>query len=292
MLPDSLQMAVENALADSLGSSIRLHAAEPVGGGCIHNAQKLETNAGEFFLKYNRVGEKANFQAEMAGLLLLGDAATLRVPKAISVGETGNHAFLLMEYIPTGARRREFWEEFGMGLAALHRQSAEGYGLDHANYIGRLPQRNTWKSTWVDFFIEERLETQLRLAERKGLASSKLRSQFEALYPRLSALMPVEPPSLLHGDLWSGNFMTDGEGHPTLIDPAVYFGHREIEIAFTQLFGGFSSAFYEAYHAAWPLQAGWQERVDLFNLYPLTVHLNLFGTGYLPQIQSILRRFT
>lgn len=291
MLPGNLSQMITAALSRHLGRDVALLCAEPVGGGCIHNARRLQTDAGDFFLKYNSADESDNFHAETKGLRLLGAAGALRVPQAIATGADGSHAWLLMEHIPSGGRQKGFWEDFGRGLAALHGHGADAFGLDHANFIGRLPQRNTWHGTWVDFFREERLEPQLRLAEAKNLAPSTLRRDFERLYLRLEELMPEDAPALLHGDLWSGNFMVDAAGAPVLIDPAVYYGHREAELAFTRLFGGFSEAFYRAYAEAMPLQAGWEERVDLFNLYPLAVHLNLFGRGYLPEIQSTLRRY-
>ena len=291
MLPGDLESAVLAFLRERFGKGLRLLSADPISGGCIHNGRHLQTSEGDFFLKYNHLRELANFETEIHGLGLLAGSETLGVPKPFGTGTTGAHAFLLMEYVQSAGRGARFWEDFGEGLAAMHRQSAAAFGLERSNFIGRLPQSNGWRKGWVEFFVEERLEPQLVMAERDGRASKDLRRQFEALYVRLGELMPEEPPSLLHGDLWSGNFMVGSQGNAVVFDPAVFYGHREAEIAFTRLFGGFSGAFYAAYLNAWPLQPGWEERIDLFNLYPLTVHLNLFGSGYLPEIQSILRRF-
>ena len=291
MLPGHLQPTLEHVLGKSLGVDTQIIKSKSVGGGCIHHATQLLTERGSWFLKYNQLAELANFQAEARGLEVLGQSGTLRVPKVIAVNQTETHAFILMEYLIPEGRPKGFWTDFGCSLAKMHQHTAEKYGLDHDNFIGRLPQSNQQHTSWIDFFIQQRLEPQLQLAEEKQLALSDLRPAFEALYPRLVNLIPEEPASLLHGDLWSGNFLCGPNGQPCLFDPAVYYGHREAEIAFTQLFGGFNSEFYTAYQQTWPLQKGWENRVPLFNLYPLMVHLNLFGRGYLPDIQAILTKF-
>lgn len=290
MLPPPLHEAVERQLADHLGRTVRLQDHRSVSGGCIHNAQKLETDAGTFFLKYNVLAEAANFRAEARGLALLRAANAIALPRVIATGEAEQNAFLLLAHIASAPKKRGFWTEFGQQLAALHRNTAATYGLDHDNFIGRLPQANAQTTTWTDFFIHQRLEPQFALANKQGLVDFQLRKQFDALYTRLDTLIPIEPPSLLHGDLWSGNFMVGSAGQPVLIDPAVHYGHREAEIAFTRMFGGFDREFYAAYNATWPLAPGWESRIPLFNLYPLMVHLNLFGRSYLPEIQHTLSK--
>jgi fructosamine-3-kinase len=292
MIPTSLQRAVETNLSDFTQSQMQIFNSTPVGGGCIHQAQKLQTNRGDFFLKYNHQGELPNFLAEKAGLEQLQSVAALPVPTPIFAGQSSEHAFLLMEFINGAPQKQGFWTQFGEQLAALHRNTRTRYGWDHDNFIGRLPQKNDKRDSWLDFFVEMRLEPQLVLAEQNGYADAGLRKQFETLYQKLPDLIPDEPASLLHGDLWSGNFLTGAAGEAVIVDPAVYYGHREMEIAFTRLFGGFAPEFYAAYNSAWPLQNGWETRIDLMNLYPLTVHLNLFGHSYLPEIQSVLRKFT
>lgn len=231
------------------------------------------------------------YTAEVQGLHDLRKACPLRVPTPYEAGEAGNHAFFTMEFLAPAPRKSDFWEYFGASLAEMHRSSEEAYGYSIPNYIGSLPQQNSWEKNWTDFFARQRLLPQLKLAENKGLVPNGMRGQIESLIDKLPSLMPDAPPSLLHGDLWSGNFMTGPGGQASIFDPAVYFGHREAEIAFTSLFGGYAPAFYDAYQAAWPLEKGWQDRIDLFNLYPLMVHLNLFGRGYLPQVQGILSRY-
>ena len=291
MLPGKLESTVEALLGDHFGGQFRLKGVSTVGGGCIHHATRLETDRGDYFLKYNQPREVENFRAEARGLELLASTGELTVPEVIAVGDNGEKSYILMEFLDAAPRANDFWQAFGRGLAALHRHTRDRFGLDHNNYIGRLPQRNNPHSDWIDFFVEERLEFQLELAEASGVAPRDLRPAFERLYPRLRDLIPYEPPSLLHGDLWSGNFLVGPQGQACIVDPAVYYGHREAEIAFTRLFGGYSPTFYQAYNEAWPLQTGWENRVPLLNLYPLMVHLNLFGRGYLPDIQAILTKF-
>jgi fructosamine-3-kinase len=173
----------------------------------------------------------------------------------------------------------------------LHKNYGASFGLDHNNYIGSLKQQNNRKANWVEFFIEERLSVQLKLACDYGRIDHALLKKFESLSVKASSIIPPEKPSLLHGDLWSGNIIADENGQPCVIDPAVYYGHREAEIAFTKLFGGFDPEFYHAYQEQFPLPDGFAKRVDLYNLYPLLVHANLFGGSYLKQAISILNLY-
>jgi len=186
----------------------------------------------------------------------------------------------------------DYWTDFGHKLAGLHRCSKENFGLDHDNYIGSLPQSNGSSSTWVEFFINQRLRVQLTLAKNGNNIPSQLLQSFDKLIQKIPDWLPEEKPALLHGDLWSGNVMVGSDGKVCLIDPAVYYGHREIELAFTTLFGGFDQSFYHAYNEEFPLAQGYEDRFDIYNLYPLLVHVNLFGSSYLSGIQTILDRFT
>ncbi|MCA9707339.1 MAG: fructosamine kinase family protein [Myxococcales bacterium] len=196
--------------------------------------------------------------------------------------------FLALELLEPGPPAPDHDEALGRGLAALHRAAPPTFGLDHDNFIARLPQENT-PDDWPRFYWERRLEPQLRRAERAGLVDAALRRRFDALAARLPERCgPPEPPARLHGDLWSGNCMTDDAGAPVLVDPAVYGGHREIDLAMMQLFGGFSARVFAAYDEAWPLDPGWRERVPLYQLYPLLVHVNLFGAGYLGGVRRAL----
>lgn len=261
-------------------------------GGCINRGGRLQTSVGEFFLKWNDVQKFPNmFTAEAVGLKSLSSASSFRIPEVILTGETQRFQFLLIEFINAGKRSPKFWEVAGQRLAALHLNTAPTYGFKADNYIGSLPQSNANYSDWISFFINERLEPQVKRALDSGKITNQISAKFNGLYNKLPAIISIEKPALLHGDLWSGNLMIDEEGGPCLIDPAVYYGHREAEVAFTKLFGGFDQDFYQSYHATYPLDDGFKSRIDLYNLYPLLVHLNIFGGGYYAQVVSILKHF-
>jgi protein-ribulosamine 3-kinase len=262
------------------------------GGGCINNGGRLSTSKGDIFIKWNdRKIFPGMFEAEARGLKLLRDTNTLHIPNVVSVGETNDHQFILLEFIEQRTKQNSYWQELGEGLGKLHRTTSPTFGLDHDNYIGSLPQKNLPAKSWTNFFIEQRLEAQLKIAITENRIDKKIADQFESLYKKLPDIFPDESSSLLHGDLWSGNLITNSEGNPCLIDPAVFYGHREAELALTKLFGGFSHTFYSSYEEAFPLSPGFEKRVDLYNLYPLMVHVNLFGGGYVSQVVSILRTF-
>jgi protein-ribulosamine 3-kinase len=190
-----------------------------------------------------------------------------------------------------GSKPLDFWAQTGRGLAQLHQHSAGEFGLDHDNYIGSLNQYNQKETDWVEFFVNQRLQNQLRMCSDHGHADAGLLRMFDRLFPKLEQYFPHEPPALLHGDLWSGNYLCGNKGAAYLVDPAVYYGHREMDLAMSLLFGGFDREMYHAYHEVFPLENGWKERVDLCNLYPLLVHVNLFGGSYISQVRAILKRF-
>jgi fructosamine-3-kinase len=292
MLPGELQKHLESRLSEILGAHTAIQGARPLSGGDINDACRLDTGEGAFFLKYNSASRYPGmFQAEARGLALLARAGEVNVPAVVEAGQAGEKAYLILDYIESAPRRKDFWEAFGAGLARMHRQSIAYFGLDHDNYIGSLNQHNHKHKTWTDFFINERLERQVALARKKGLIDKAITRGFERLYRKLPYIFPEEPPALLHGDLWSGNYMTGAEGEAVIIDPAVYYGHREMDIGMTRLFGGFSGTFYEAYNQEYAMEAGWQERTEICNLYPLMVHVNLFGGGYIASVESIIRHF-
>ena len=281
-------------LSQCLGIEISVVHSQKLTGGCIHEAFKLSCEAGTFFLKYNQPEFQTQFEKEAKALNLLRETGPLKVPEVFQIGIHRNRAYLLMEYIDPVAAGHDFWQKFGENLAHLHHQTSEDgrYGLSFDNYIGELPQKNGPNKSWIDFFIENRLEAQINLANANNRISPEFVKRFHKLYHYLEKLLVEEPPSLLHGDLWRGNFLCDADGQAVLIDPAIYYGNREIELAFTQLFGGFSPSFYESYEQIWPLQPGFGERKDLYNLYPLLVHVNLFGRSYLSGIEKVIKRFT
>jgi fructosamine-3-kinase len=283
---------IEEVLTKKLNTEVRLVDIAPVGGGSINEAYRLDTRKGIFFAKINNAKKYPQmFEKEALGLKLLRETNTLGVPEVFATGNAGKEAFLLLPFIASKAQLSDFWRLFGEQLATLHSHSQPTFGLDHDNYIGSLVQTNGMHDSWTPFFIEERLEPQLRLARDQGRVGSSTTQAFQRFYNRLDELFPAEPPALLHGDLWSGNFMVGDQGEPVLIDPAVYYGHREMDLAMSQLFGGFSPSFYEAYHAHYPLEKGWQKRLDYCNLYPLMVHVNLFGGSYLESVKAILNPF-
>lgn len=285
------ELALASALEKRFGTPVSILRRNFVGGGCIHEAERVETNIGAFFVKHNDVSQRENFEAEADGLKTLAETKTLRVPNVIALSTTERDACLILEWIEPAPKRSDFWETFGASLAALHRHSRDTFGYHRSNFIGRLPQSNRACAKWSDFFREERLLPMIRLALKDGALSPSEAKRFERLFPKLDALVPNEPPALLHGDLWSGNYLVDERGLPVVIDPAVYYGHREAELAFMNLFGGFDERLFEAYHSAFPLERGWRERIGLFNLYPLLVHLNLFGRSYWSGIDVALKKF-
>ncbi len=263
--------------------------ARPRGGGCINQAYVLHTASGvTFFLKVNDRAPADMFAREAEGLQALAATRTLKVPEPYLWDAT----FLLMEDLQPAPARPDYWERFGHGLARMHEHIGPAFGFHHDNYIGSTPQPNPWTQDGYAFYAEHRLLYQARLAHARGLLSAQEVARVERIAQRLPDWVPPQPPSLLHGDLWSGNAMTDREGNPALVDPAAYYGWAEADLAMTALFGGFPERFYRAYLEARPLEPGWRERFSLYNLYHLLNHLNLFGTGYLPDVQAVLRRWT
>ena len=290
-LPDrypSVQTAIEALAGEGAGEERRTR----VGGGCIANGAKLDLSTGESVFVKSGVA-LAVLEAEARGLLALRDTQTVRVPEPLAIAEPSAAPFLILEYISPGSKRRGTSAELGHGLARMHRSSGPAaFGLDHDNFIGSTPQMNAWKADWITFFAENRLTPQIELAARGGLLDASRRSALEQLVSRLPDLLPApEAPSILHGDLWGGNWMCDSDGRPWIIDPAVYYGHREADLAMTELFGGFDARFYAAYEEAWPLDSGYRDRVSLYNLYHVLNHVNLFGAGYLGQVDGTLRGY-
>ena len=275
-----------------LGNKIGTINAEPVGGGCINDAFKLSTQSGVFFVKRNAAERIEMFEKEQRGLEAMRKTQTIPIARPIGTFVDNESAFLLMDWVDTAPKRPKFWSEFGESLAALHQTRYASYGWEEDNYIGSLVQPNDFASSFVDFFASQRLLPMLKLAMDADLVDNDFSKRCYQLIERLPKLIPEAAPSLLHGDLWSGNFLVGDKGQAVLIDPAVYYGHHEAELAFTRLFGGFDQEFYDGYAAVYPMQEGWKERIDLFNLYPLMVHLNLFGQSYLPEIHRTMVKFT
>ncbi|MFM7022258.1 MAG: fructosamine kinase family protein [Flavobacteriales bacterium] len=271
--------AIEGKLNVKIGKAI------PVSGGSINAAYCIITDKGKFFVKCNSASRYPGmFEKEAGGLRLLASSAAIALPEIVLEDES----FLVLKWVEVGRRKSNFYEIFGRQLAEMHRFSSANFGLDHDNYIGSLQQKNDWKKSWTEFFITCRIEPLLESAKQHP---SGIQKNLASLYKQLDNIFPVEKPALLHGDLWSGNYMVNETGNPLLIDPAVYFGHREMDIAMTTLFGRCDDAFYQSYHNAYPLHPGWEERIDICNLYPLLVHVNLFGRSYWSGVENILNRF-
>ena len=289
MIGKELKASVAGILQSHFRKEFSIGRISSVSGGSINETYRVETGRGNFFIKYNNARKYPGmFEKEARGLELLGGSGTLRVPEVIGTGEADGNAFIVMEYLSSSSKKKDFWKKFGKGLARMHRHTFGKFGLDHDNYMGSLSQSNHYHDNWTDFFREERLEKQLLLAEKSGMASKRLRDAFNSLYGKLGEIFPEEPPALVHGDLWSGNYMVDERGEACLIDPAAYYGHREVDLGMSRLFGVFDTSFYSAYNDEYPLEPGWRERLGICNLYPLMVHVNLFGEGYLGSVYSIL----
>ncbi|AMQ54928.1 fructosamine kinase family protein [Algoriphagus sanaruensis] len=281
----------EHILFTTLGSNCRLKSAQLIAAGNFNQGIHLLTSSGDFFLKLNFDHERNILQKEAEGLEFLTHSTFLKIPQTFGQGRVEDYNYLLTEFISSGRPNSEYWEDLGFGLANLHLNHHKHFGLDSDNFIATLTQKNIQLDNWIDFFIENRLEPQLGKAYFDGLIPLDFVKKFQSIYPQLDSIFPKEKPSLLHGDLWTGNVLCTTSGSPCLIDPAVYFGHREMDLAFSRLFGGFDAKFYDAYESLLPLEPGFESRMGIYNLYPLLVHLNLFGTAYLPGIEKTIKRF-
>ncbi len=287
MEPDLLH-AITSEIHRATGRSVGACEARPVGGGCIHEAHVLVALT-PYFVKVNTASRAGLFVAEMDALGAIAAAGAIRVPQPIVTGVHGSRSFLVLEHLALNpARDARAWESLGTQLAALHRrQSGDGtFGWHCANYIGATPQPNAHTSGWPAFWRDQRLGFQLRLAAEKGVTFAGADRLLESLPAFFRDHAPV--PSLLHGDLWSGNAAFAEDDVPVIYDPAAYYGDRECDLAFTALFGGFHQRFYDAYDAAWPRSPGWRERRDLYNLYHVLNHFHLFGGGYRHQAQEMI----
>jgi fructosamine-3-kinase len=287
MLAEPLRRAVEARLGAVRG-------ARPVGGGCINDGARLETDRGPVFVKYRADAPDGFFATEARGLDALRAAAgdALRFPAVLAWSDAteGAPAWLAMEWLEPGGRDRAFGERLGRGVAALHAAPVGEWGWDEPNHIGSLPQENCPAGDWAAFWRARRLEPQPALARRAGRLPGR-EAAWAALFERLPELLAAaeeEGPSLLHGDLWSGNVLATATG-PALIDPSAYRGHREVDLAMTELFGGFPAAFHDAYREARPLRDGYERRRPAYQIYYLLVHVNLFGGGYVQQTADALR---
>ncbi|WP_186757667.1 fructosamine kinase family protein [Echinicola salinicaeni] len=281
----------EEVLYDAILEPTKIKSVRLISAGTMNQSVLLDTDKGALFLKSNHFESANIFHQELKGLTLLHKHTPLQIPKTIGSGRIKDQNYLLIEWIHGGYPNPQYWETLGHGLAELHMATSPKFGLDEDNYIAILPQSNTYSNNWAQFYAEQRLEPMLGKAYYEGSITKDFYKKFQRLYPKLPDLIPNEKPALLHGDLWSGNVIVNQQGNPCLIDPAVYYGHREIDLSFSKLFGGFQSRFYEAYNDIFPLEPDFETRADIHNLYPLLVHLNLFGQSYLPGIKKVLKKF-
>ncbi|MCF3108467.1 fructosamine kinase family protein [Niabella sp. CC-SYL272] len=265
----------------------------PVQGGDISRSCRLYTGHSNYFLKINQHHPCTGlFEKEAAGLRMLADAGVLRVPAPLRYGATGTHQYLLLEWLDVRAPAQNSWKLLGSGLAKMHRKPQHFYGLNGNNYLAIWPQDNTPAETWPEFYSTRRVLPLVRELVDMGNLGKKDLVNADNFCRRLPDLFPEEHPALLHGDLWSGNLLFLPDGSPAIFDPAVYYGHREIDIGMTCLFGGFDRIFYEAYHQTYPLHPGWQQRIPYAQLYPLLLHAWLFNGHYTGEVKRILGSFS
>ncbi|MCK3685192.1 fructosamine kinase family protein [Maribellus sp. YY47] len=285
---------VEQTISKKFNKKVRILNTKGIGGGCISDASKLDTNIGAFFLKWNAHCATDMFEREAEGLQHLAKATDdhLQIPEVIGCKEVNETpGFLVLDYLTPGNSEKNTEEMLGRGLAQIHRNTTSQFGFYHDNYCGATPQSNAWNSEWITFFSEQRLGFLLQLIDKKYGLSLAEKSTYEKLRVRLPKLLPEESqPALIHGDLWSGNFMSTENG-PALIDPAVYYADREMEFAIITLFGGFSYRFFEAYNEVYPLANDWRDRNSLYQLYHILNHYYLFGGGYGPQAFAVAKSY-
>jgi len=288
---------IATQIAEATGEDFQINNRRSVGGGCINQGYALIGDTGTYFVKLNTASQVQMFEAEALGLKQMLETQAIRVPKPIGWGTVTDFAYIVLEWLELGGNNTQSWEQMGRQLAAMHRWNpttqggtAKGFGWDINNTIGSTPQINNWTSDWAEFFAQHRIGYQFQLARRRG-----------GHFPQQDRLLSVIPqmlnhqpqPSLVHGDLWGGNAAVTKSGEPVIFDPATYIGDREVDIAMTELFGGFPSAFYRGYNEVSPLDEGYKQRKTLYNLYHILNHFNLFGGGYASQanqmIEQILR---
>jgi fructosamine-3-kinase len=293
-LPPQIGTAIEKALAAANDRRTRIRSVMRVGGGCISPAAHLVTDRdAHHFVKWSD-GEDSPpefFAEEARSLRALNEAAAVRVPAVLDVGRH----WLLLEWLDPGRPRAGTWEALGIALAAQHRTTATAFGWDADNYIGSLPQTNSEAADWPTFWLDRRIRPQWAAARRRGFFSGSDQRALDALSREAADLLEPgnrDGPSLLHGDLWGGNVHVMADGTAALIDPSCSYGHREVDLAMARLFGGFDTAFFQAYDEAWPLDPGFDDtRCALYQLYYLLVHVNLFGGSYVGGVNAVLRRF-
>jgi len=280
---------IASHIAEATSQAFEGKQHRSVSGGCINQATALSDGSRTFFVKGNDAAKVAMFEAEAMGLKEIYKTKTIRVPQPVCWGTESGSSYLVLEWLELGHAKAQVWEAMGQQLAAMHRvTSTNGFGWHQQNTIGATPQVNSWTSDWAEFFTEHRIGYQLTLAKRRG---DNFPQQADLLAAIRQLLFKHQPqPALVHGDLWSGNAAATQLGEPVLLDPAVYFGDREVDLAMTELFGGFPKTFYQGYEQALPLAPGYERRKTLYNLYHILNHFNLFGGSYLAQANRMIEQ--
>ena len=294
MLPQHLYNHLLELLSIQLNQNVNTLIASSIGGGSINQTYQLQLPGNQpLFCKVNSASQFPHlFLKEKRGLQVLDKTGKIKVPKVVAYTVFDNNQVLLLEWIESGAKDKSFFKLFGQQLAALHQCGYHQFGFDEDNYMGSVPQQNTYTSNWCTFFIEQRLKPLVKKCSDQHLLSANDITLLDKVYARLPQIFDVaQQPVLLHGDLWSGNYMCNKAGEPILVDPAVYYGHRSVDLAMTTLFDGFRRTFYDAYHYYHPLPINYKEQWKACNLYPLLIHFILFGKTYLAEIQQILDGF-
>lgn len=292
VLNDTLKIAIEAKWNQHTHEAVKIEQSFPIYGGDICNCFKIKTNIGYFFLKTGTTAMPSDLlEKEFRGIQLLRQSESVRVPNALFEGKSEQGVFLVMEFIEREPVTTDFWQVFAQKMAALHQNSCKQFGLGWDNYIGILPQKNRPMNSWSEFYASQRLEPLIKACVEKEILSEKFIQTGERLYKKLSDIFPDENPALIHGDLWGGNYLAGKNGEPFIFDPAVCFGNREMDLAMARLFGGFDRKFYWYYQEIFPLSGGWEERIEVCQLYYLLVHAVLFGRGYIQRVRDILNQF-
>ncbi len=281
--------AIQQHIREATGTGFVLRDRQSVGGGSINQVYRISDSHHQYFLKLNQASKVAMFEAEARGLEEMAQTESIRVPKPLCWGSINTQSYIILEWMDLGYGNAQTWETMGRQLAAMHQTvSSQGFGWCQNNTIGDTPQINPWTQDWGDFFAEHRIGYQLRLAHRRG-GSFPLATRLLEAVPQLLASHQTQP-SLVHGDLWSGNAAVTTTGEPVILDPAVYYGDREVDLAMSELFGGFPPTFYQGYQSVSPLEQGYEKRKVLYNLYHILNHFNLFGGSYRNQAEQMMKQ--
>ncbi|MEN9520166.1 MAG: hypothetical protein RLZZ381_2754 [Cyanobacteriota bacterium] len=280
---------IAQAISRETEQEFAIANTKSVSGGCINQGYRVSSEDRTYFVKLNNVAQVDMFAAEALGLKQMYATQTITVPQPICWGTAANSSYLVLQWLDLGGGSNQSWTEMGRQLAAMHRVgSSKDFGWSRNNTIGSTPQINTWMDNWADFFAQQRIGYQLKLAKRRGGNFPEQNRVVDAVREKLAEWQPQA--SLVHGDLWSGNAAISSDGAPIILDPATYYGDRETDLAMTELFGGFPTAFYQGYNQTWSLDSGYRHRKSIYNLYHVLNHFNLFGGGYASQAQTIIQR--